>query len=116
MAPRKNKELASWEVDADKPKPEGETRVRRAYCVKDLVTREWARTSRSTTSAAPVVTVTVGNSATSLTRVSLTQPDLMLNCQSARHQPLASRLIRSVCYATRHPVTLSLSLLPDHLG
>ncbi|RSH89924.1 long-chain fatty acid-CoA ligase [Saitozyma podzolica] len=39
MAPRKNKELASWEVDADKPKPEGETRVRRAYCVKDLVTQ-----------------------------------------------------------------------------
>jgi hypothetical protein len=66
MAPRKNKELASWEVDADKPKPEGETRVRRAYCVKDLVTREWARTLRST--AAPVVTVV--DSATSLTRVS----------------------------------------------
>lgn len=40
MAPRKNKEPASWEVDADKPKPDGETRVRRAYCVKDLVTRK----------------------------------------------------------------------------
>ncbi|WWC69937.1 uncharacterized protein I206_103881 [Kwoniella pini CBS 10737] len=39
MAPRKNKEAASWEVDADKPKPEGETRIRRAYCVKDLVTQ-----------------------------------------------------------------------------
>ncbi|WVW84190.1 hypothetical protein I302_106220 [Kwoniella bestiolae CBS 10118] len=39
MAPRKNKEPASWEVDADKPKPEGQTRVRRAYCVKDLVTQ-----------------------------------------------------------------------------
>ncbi|WWD03296.1 hypothetical protein V865_001347 [Kwoniella europaea PYCC6329] len=39
MAPRKNKEPASWEVDADKPKPEGETRVRRSYCIKDLVTQ-----------------------------------------------------------------------------
>ncbi|OXB35281.1 hypothetical protein LQV05_006035 [Cryptococcus neoformans] len=39
MAPRKNKEPASWEVDADKPKPDGETRIRRAYCVKDLVTQ-----------------------------------------------------------------------------
>ncbi|WVQ99649.1 hypothetical protein IAU59_006788 [Kwoniella sp. CBS 9459] len=39
MAPRKNKEAASWEVDADKPKPDGETRVRRAYCIKDLVTQ-----------------------------------------------------------------------------
>ncbi|WVN87664.1 uncharacterized protein L203_102850 [Cryptococcus depauperatus CBS 7841] len=39
MAPRKNKEPASWEVDADKPMPHGETRVRRSYCVKDLVTQ-----------------------------------------------------------------------------
>ncbi|WWD17065.1 hypothetical protein CI109_101502 [Kwoniella shandongensis] len=39
MAPRKNKELASWEVDADKPKPEGETRARRSYCVKELATQ-----------------------------------------------------------------------------
>ncbi|OCF30674.1 long-chain acyl-CoA synthetase, partial [Kwoniella heveanensis BCC8398] len=39
MAPRKNKEAASWEVDADKPKPDGETRIRRAYCIKDLVTQ-----------------------------------------------------------------------------
>ncbi|WVQ81778.1 hypothetical protein IAT38_003903 [Cryptococcus sp. DSM 104549] len=39
MAPRKNKEAASWEVDADKPKPDGETRTRRSYCVKELVTQ-----------------------------------------------------------------------------
>ncbi|WOO80640.1 Long-chain-fatty-acid--CoA ligase 2 [Vanrija pseudolonga] len=39
MAPRKNNEPASWEVDADKPKPEGETRARRSYCVKDLTLR-----------------------------------------------------------------------------
>ncbi|ODN72837.1 hypothetical protein, variant [Cryptococcus amylolentus CBS 6039] len=38
MAPRKNKEAASWEVNKDKPKPQGETRARRAYCVKELVT------------------------------------------------------------------------------
>lgn len=40
MAPRKNGQAASWEVDADKPKPAGETRARRSYCVKDLVTSE----------------------------------------------------------------------------
>ncbi|KAL7422005.1 long-chain fatty acid-CoA ligase [Cryptotrichosporon argae] len=39
MAPRKHHESASWEVDADKPKPEGETRVRRSYCVKELTER-----------------------------------------------------------------------------
>ncbi|ODO08424.1 long-chain acyl-CoA synthetase [Cryptococcus wingfieldii CBS 7118] len=38
MAPRKNKEAASWEVNKDTPKPQGETRPRRAYCVKELVT------------------------------------------------------------------------------
>ncbi|GHJ89328.1 hypothetical protein NliqN6_5730 [Naganishia liquefaciens] len=38
MAPRKHNEKASWEVDADKPKPQGETRARRSYCVKELVT------------------------------------------------------------------------------
>ncbi|WVQ77803.1 hypothetical protein IAR50_007493 [Cryptococcus sp. DSM 104548] len=38
MAPRKNKQAASWEVDSDQPKPQGETRARRAYCVKELVT------------------------------------------------------------------------------
>jgi hypothetical protein len=43
MAPRKNNEPASWEVDADKPKPEGETRARRAYCVKDLTLRKCQR-------------------------------------------------------------------------
>lgn len=37
MAPRKHHEFASWEVDADKPKPEGETRARRSYCTKELV-------------------------------------------------------------------------------
>lgn len=41
MAPRKGKEPASWEVDANKPKPEGETRVRRSYAVKELTTREF---------------------------------------------------------------------------
>lgn len=41
MAPRKGKEAASWEVDADKPKPEGETRVRRSYAVKELTTRKY---------------------------------------------------------------------------
>jgi long-chain acyl-CoA synthetase len=40
MAPRKGKQAASWEVDADKPKPDGETRIRRSYCTKELVTRE----------------------------------------------------------------------------
>ena len=40
MAPRKHNEKASWEVDADKPKPQGETRARRSYCVKELVTSE----------------------------------------------------------------------------
>ncbi|ORX35646.1 long-chain-fatty-acid-CoA-ligase [Kockovaella imperatae] len=39
MAPRKHGQSASWEVDADKPKPEGETRIRRSYCVKDLTTQ-----------------------------------------------------------------------------
>ncbi|ORY26175.1 long-chain-fatty-acid-CoA-ligase [Naematelia encephala] len=39
MAPRKRNEPASWEVDADKPKPDGETRVRRSYCVKELLTQ-----------------------------------------------------------------------------
>ncbi len=41
MAPRKGNEPASWEVDADKPKREGETRVRRSYATKDLVLREY---------------------------------------------------------------------------
>ncbi|KAK4685986.1 long-chain acyl-CoA synthetase, partial [Tremellales sp. Uapishka_1] len=39
MAPRKHNESASWEVDADKPKPEGETRPRRSYCIKELTTQ-----------------------------------------------------------------------------
>ncbi|GMK57871.1 hypothetical protein CspeluHIS016_0407050 [Cutaneotrichosporon spelunceum] len=39
MAPRKGNESASWEVDADKPKPQGETRVRRSYATKELVLR-----------------------------------------------------------------------------
>ena len=38
MAPRKGNEPASWEVDADKPKPEGETRARRSYVIKDSKT------------------------------------------------------------------------------
>lgn len=41
MAPRKNNEPASWELDADKPKPEGETRIRRSYASKELVLREY---------------------------------------------------------------------------
>jgi len=41
MAPRKNNEPASWELDADKPKPEGETRIRRCYAVKELTTSEY---------------------------------------------------------------------------
>jgi len=41
MAPRKNNESASWELDADKPKPEGETRIRRSYAVKELLTRKY---------------------------------------------------------------------------
>lgn len=40
MAPRKGNESASWEVDADKPKPVGETRVRRSFCSKELTLRE----------------------------------------------------------------------------
>ena len=40
MAPRGKNQAASWEVDADKPKPKGETRVRRNYAVKELTTRE----------------------------------------------------------------------------
>lgn len=40
MAPRKNNEPASWEVNADKPKPEGETRVHRSYSVKELTLRK----------------------------------------------------------------------------
>ncbi|RXK38253.1 long-chain acyl-CoA synthetase [Tremella mesenterica] len=39
MAPRKRHEAASWEVDADRPKPDGETRARRSYCIKELVTQ-----------------------------------------------------------------------------
>lgn len=38
MAPRKGNQPASWEVDADKPAPTGETRARRSYCVQDLIT------------------------------------------------------------------------------
>ncbi|KAJ9118582.1 hypothetical protein QFC22_003802 [Naganishia vaughanmartiniae] len=38
MAPRKNNQPASWELDASSPAPKGETRVRRSYCVTDLVT------------------------------------------------------------------------------
>lgn len=38
MAPRKSGQAASWEINADQPKPEGETRPRRSYCVKELVT------------------------------------------------------------------------------
>lgn len=37
MAPRKGNEPGSWELGEKK---EGETRVRRSYCVKELVTRE----------------------------------------------------------------------------
>jgi len=40
MAPRKGNELGSWEVDPTSPQPKGETRARRSYCVKELVTRE----------------------------------------------------------------------------
>lgn len=40
MAPRKNNESASWELDANKPKPDGETRIRRSYAVKELLTRK----------------------------------------------------------------------------
>lgn len=40
MAPRKRNEPASWELDADKPKPNGSTRTRRSYCTKELTTRE----------------------------------------------------------------------------
>ena len=41
MAPRKNNESASWELDANKPKPDGETRIRRSYAVKELLTRKY---------------------------------------------------------------------------
>ena len=41
MAPRKRNESASWELDADKPKPEGSTRIRRSYATKELATREF---------------------------------------------------------------------------
>jgi hypothetical protein len=43
MAPRKPNQPASWEIDADKQKPEGETRVRRSYAVKELITCEFFR-------------------------------------------------------------------------
>ncbi|KAL7413055.1 long-chain-fatty-acid-CoA-ligase [Mrakia frigida] len=39
MAPRKGNELGSWEVDPKSPQPKGETRARRSYCVKELVTQ-----------------------------------------------------------------------------
>jgi long-chain acyl-CoA synthetase len=42
MAPRQNNESASWELDANKPKPDGETRIRRSFAVKELLTRESA--------------------------------------------------------------------------
>lgn len=45
MAPRKGNEPASWEVDAKSPKPDGETRVRRSYCVKDLITGKRPKTN-----------------------------------------------------------------------
>lgn len=37
MAPRKGNELGSWELPGEKKA--GETKVRRSYCVKELVTR-----------------------------------------------------------------------------
>lgn len=37
--PRRGED-ASWEVDADKPKPKGETRARRSYCTKELTQRK----------------------------------------------------------------------------
>lgn len=41
MAPRKHGQAASWEVDADKPKPEGSTRIRRSYITtKELTESE----------------------------------------------------------------------------
>ena len=43
MAPRKPGQAASWEVDAGSPKPQGETRARRSYAVKELVTSESSR-------------------------------------------------------------------------
>lgn len=47
MAPRKAGQPASWEVNPDSPKPEGETRARRSYAVKELVTSESRSRSRS---------------------------------------------------------------------
>lgn len=44
MPARKGNELASWEVDAHSPHPVGETRVRRSYCSKELVLREYEST------------------------------------------------------------------------
>lgn len=38
MAPRKHNQQASWELDPSSPPPQGETRIRRSYCVTDLVT------------------------------------------------------------------------------
>jgi len=46
MAPRKPNQPASWELDADKQKPEGETRVRRSYAVKELITCEFVEFGR----------------------------------------------------------------------
>jgi long-chain acyl-CoA synthetase len=40
MPVRRNNEPASWEVDGDKPKPKGETRVRRSFATKELIERK----------------------------------------------------------------------------
>ncbi|CED85600.1 Acyl-CoA synthetase [Phaffia rhodozyma] len=39
MAPRKGNENGSWELDPDLTPSKGETKTRRSYCVKDLVTQ-----------------------------------------------------------------------------
>lgn len=44
MAPRKGNQAGSWELG---DKVDGETKVRRSYCVKELVTRQFSPFSPS---------------------------------------------------------------------
>lgn len=49
MTPRRNNQPASWELNADQPKPRGESRVRRSYCSTELVQSELGAHARSRT-------------------------------------------------------------------
>lgn len=53
MAPRKGNQAGSWELG---DKVDGETKVRRSYCVKELVTRQFSPVSPPLLSFLPSAT------------------------------------------------------------